>query len=48
MPYSCCMIPRIQVRELDEAFKGVTAPVVVSFPLRMSHMCEKVKELIGE
>ena len=35
-----------QVKALEEAFKNVTAPVVVSFPLRVSPVVEKVKEII--
>jgi len=35
-----------QVKALDEAFRKVTAPVVVSFPLRVSPMVQRVKEII--
>jgi len=35
-----------QVKALDEAFRKVTAPVAVSFPLRVSPMVQKVKEII--
>ena len=35
-----------QVAELSQAFEGVTAPVVVSFPLRVTPIVEKVKEII--
>ena len=35
-----------QVRQLERAFAPVTAPTVVSFPLRMSPVVERVKEII--
>lgn len=35
-----------QLRRLDQAFRAVTAPVVVSFPLRLSPMALMVKEMI--
>ena len=35
-----------QVKALNEAFKGSSAPVVVSFPLRVSPIVRKVKEII--
>ena len=35
-----------QVRQLDEAFRDVTAPVVVSFPLRISPLFERVKAIV--
>ena len=35
-----------QVRQLKRAFKDVKAPVVVSFPLRLSPVLQKVKEIV--
>ena len=35
-----------QTRELDAAFRGVTAPVAVSFPLRVSPVLQGVKEIV--
>jgi predicted dehydrogenase len=35
-----------QVKQLDETFRNVTAPVVVSFPLRLSPVLQKVREII--
>ena len=35
-----------QVKELREAFKEVESPTVVSFPLRLSQICLKLKEMI--
>jgi len=35
-----------QVKALDEAFRNVKSPVVVSFPLRTSPIAERVKEII--
>ena len=35
-----------QVRKLERAFAPVTAPTVVSFPLRLSPVVERVKEII--
>ena len=35
-----------QVRRLDETFKQVTAPTVVSFPLRLSPIVQQVQEII--
>jgi predicted dehydrogenase len=35
-----------QTRELDAAFRGVTAPVAVSFPLRVSPVLQRVKEIV--
>jgi predicted dehydrogenase len=35
-----------QVRQLEAAFRNVTAPVVVSFPLRLSPICLRAKEII--
>jgi predicted dehydrogenase len=35
-----------QVRQLERAFAPVTAPTVVSFPLRLSPVVERVKEII--
>jgi predicted dehydrogenase len=37
-----------QARRLQESFAGVTAPVVVSFPLRLSPIAQKVKEIIDD
>lgn len=37
-----------QVRQLQECFATVTAPVVVSFPLRLSPIIQKVTALIAE
>ena len=36
-----------QVRQLTEAFRPVTAPVVVSFPLRLSPLLQRVREIIA-
>ena len=35
-----------QVRQLDQAFRGYAAPTVVSFPLRLSPMVQRVKEIV--
>ena len=35
-----------QVSQLDQTFRDVTAPVVVSFPLRLSPVLQKVKEIV--
>ena len=35
-----------QVRQLDEAFRDYPAPVVVSFPLRLTPVAQRVKEII--
>jgi len=35
-----------QLKQLDRAFRKVTAPVVVSFPLRLSTPCQRVKQII--
>jgi len=35
-----------QVHQLEEAYRGVNTPVVVSFPLRLSPLLQKVKEII--
>lgn len=35
-----------QLKKLDETFRNVKSPVVVSFPLRLSSMALKVKEII--
>ena len=35
-----------QVRALEEAFRKVTSPVVISFPLRTSPVAERVKQII--
>ena len=35
-----------QVRELQEAFHDYTAPVVVSFPLRVSPVAQRAKEIV--
>ncbi|MBX3050081.1 MAG: Gfo/Idh/MocA family oxidoreductase [Caldilineaceae bacterium] len=35
-----------QVRQLDQAFQNYAAPTVVSFPLRLSPVVQKVKEII--
>ena len=35
-----------QVKALEEAFREVRAPVVVSFPLRVSPMVQRVKEIV--
>jgi predicted dehydrogenase len=37
-----------QARQLHESFLDVTAPVVVSFPLRLSPIAQKVKEIIED
>jgi predicted dehydrogenase len=37
-----------QVQQLQEAFAAVTAPVVVSFPLRLSPIAQKVKALLED
>ncbi|HUT18215.1 MAG TPA: Gfo/Idh/MocA family oxidoreductase, partial [Anaerolineae bacterium] len=36
-----------QLRRLEVAFRGYRAPVVVSFPLRLSPMVQRVRELIA-
>jgi len=35
-----------QLKTLEKTFQNVTAPVVVSFPLRLSSMAQKVKQII--
>ncbi|HXK45387.1 MAG TPA: Gfo/Idh/MocA family oxidoreductase, partial [bacterium] len=35
-----------QVKMLEKAFKNVTAPTVISFPLRLTPMAQKVKQII--
>ena len=35
-----------QVKQLEQAFASVTAPTVVSFPLRLSPIVQRVKEII--
>jgi len=35
-----------QLARLDEAFRGYPAPTVVSFPLRLSPLCQMVKQVI--
>jgi len=35
-----------QVKKLDQTFQGVTAPTVVSFPLRLSPLLQIVKEIV--
>ncbi|MFN8495004.1 MAG: Gfo/Idh/MocA family oxidoreductase [Caldilineaceae bacterium] len=35
-----------QVRQLEEAYRGVNTPVVISFPLRLSPLLQKAKEII--
>jgi len=35
-----------QVRELEQAFRDYAAPVVVSFPLRVSPVAQRVKEIL--
>jgi len=35
-----------QVKKLDAAFKKVTAPTVISFPLRLTPMVQKVRQII--
>lgn len=35
-----------QLRQLDETFRGYPAPTIVSFPLRLSPVAQRVKEIV--